>query len=187
MEFQNRPPQTLAFRCLDLVRTPARGGLRGIITCDRSIGTFTHYFGGKTVPCGGSLCQACDDHCAKRWHSYLSLLLPSPEKHVICEITLAAAEEVWAFEDKNPSLREAHITLARRGDRDNGRVSASFSWAMRGKLQLPPAPAIEQNLRVMWGLDLREHLGNHTPADAQATEGATREIRVNGTRARRPD
>jgi hypothetical protein len=183
MAFQNRPPSVITFRCLDLVRCPPRGGLRGLLTCERSIGTYTHYFGGKTVPCGDSLCAACDAQCAKRWHSYVSLYTPAPEKHVICEITLAAAEELWAFEDQNESIREAHLTLSRRGDRDNGRVSTAFSWAHKGKLRLPYAPDLEQQLRVIWGLELREKLANTTPADVASKQKATRETRINGTRA----
>lgn len=182
MTFANRPANVITFRCLDLVRCPAKGGLRGIITCPQSVGCYTHFFGGKTVPCGDSLCHACDAQAAKRWHSYVSLLLPNPEKHVICELTLAAAEELWAFEDANPSIREAHITLSRRADRDNGRVSTAFSWAHKGKLRLPNPPDIEQQLRVIWGLDLRESVAQRTTEDEASLAANTREVRINGAR-----
>lgn len=179
MEMLNRPAHVVSFKCLDLTRTPPRGGLRGMITCEKSLGTFTHFWGGKTVPCGDSLCDACEGKAAKRWHSYFSLWTPAPSKHLLVEIPLAAAEELWAWEDRHASLRDTHVTLARRADRDNGRVTITFSLAHAGQLALPSPPDIEQQLRVIWGLELREHVSPTTAADTAALARATRDVRIN--------
>lgn len=180
MEMSDRPLGPPTARVLDLVRCPAKGGLRGIITCAKITGTYTHFWGGKTIPCGGSLCQACDEDQSRRWHGYFGIITPDPQRHQIVETTVQACEQIWAWEEINGSILGAKITLARRGEKVNGKICVSLDVSTRGKFRLPKEPDIEKNLRIIWGLDSREIVRELTDDDRQALAAAQRATLIDG-------
>lgn len=180
MHLTDRPSGPPTARILDLVRTPPRGGLMGIITTEKIQGTYTHFFGGKTIPCLDSLCQACDEKISRRWHGYFGLLTPKPSRHVLCEIPLQACEKIWEYHGVSGSLRGVKIQLARRNEKANGKVVVSLDTTTIGKFQLPEPANVQKNLRIIWGLDTREGVADDRPADAAALAKVHREVRADG-------
>lgn len=167
MELSERPSGPPTARVLDLVRCPPKGGLRGMITSPKILGIETHYWGGKTVPCGGSLCQACEEQQPARWHGYCGLLTPQPSRHVIVEITLQACEEIWRWEELNGEILGMKLSLARRADRVNGKILVQVDRIERGAYRLPAPPDLTKNLRIIWGIDARQPRAPEQPGDAR--------------------
>lgn len=148
----NAPPADPRGQGLPLVRTPANGTLRAIVTSDKLVGTDTHFWGGHTVPCDRPTCDACENGVAFRWHGYLSAYNPQTQLHFIFEMTDQAAATFLEYFKANGSLRTAMFEAYRWNHRRNGRVIVKVEpFAMPAHV-LPPAPDICKVMAIIWRL-----------------------------------
>jgi hypothetical protein len=148
----NAPPSDPRGHGLPLIRTPAAGCLRAIVTSETLIGTDTHFWGGHTMPCERPDCEACNHGIGYRWHGYLTALNPSDDLHFIFEMTAQAAVPFNEFQTKHGSLRTAHFQAYRWNRRKNGRVIIKLEHSATPSHALPPAPDLYKIMAVIWRL-----------------------------------
>ncbi len=152
MDWQNSPPEKTEGYGMRLLRTPAKGALRGMITCESLQGTPTHYFGGRTVPCLQKDCKACGNGVGWLWHGYLSMILPKTHEHVLLELTAQACEQVNAYHKQHSLLRGAFVTATRAGKLANGRVILELNPGDQTGIQLPDPPDVRKHMMHIWGI-----------------------------------
>ena len=148
----NAPPSDPRGHGLPLIRTPAAGCLRAIVTSDNLIGTDTHFWGGHTMPCERPDCDACNNGIGYRWHGYLTAFNPSDGLHFIFEMTAQAALPFNEFQTKHGSIRTAQFEAYRWNRRKNGRVIIKIEHSATPASVLPPAPNLHNIMAVIWRL-----------------------------------
>lgn len=160
----HEPPTDPRGQGLPLVRTPANGCLRAILTSEKLIGTDTHFWGGHTVPCERPECEACASGIEYRWHGYVSAYNPKTQLHFVFEMTAQAAETFKQYIIENETLRTAFFEAYRWNHRKNGRVILKVNPSATPSHVLPNAPDLTQVMSVIWRL----------PAANVITEGIER-------------
>lgn len=158
-----------------LRRTPQGGKLKGLILTDQPLGVWTHYYGGRTVPCESEACPACIDGQNPRKHWYVAQWDPTRDDRWILELTDRGADELILQVSKGARLRGRHLTTYRTNSRANGPVEAVLGEDHSSRYQLPPAPDIRQALLIIWGIE--------TPDNPITGERGT--VRVRGYRRRK--
>lgn len=186
LNWKSQPPPKAEGYGMRLLRTPAKGGIRGMITCENLQGTPTHYFGGRTVPCQQKQCKACENGVGWLWHGYLSMILPSTHEHVLLELTAQACEQVNDFHKQHTVLRGAFVTATRAGKLANGRVILQLSPGDQTGIQLPDAPDIQKHMMHIWGIqDASKAKATYSPDRANGFRVEPKE-RENGKHSDRP-
>ncbi len=150
--FSNSLPDKTERRGYDLRRTPADKPIKGLITCDKLIGCYTHWWGGRTMPCENEGCEACQSNTPSRWHCYLSLFESGTHDHIIFECTAKAALPITEFLQDNPTLRGIMLTAWRPKRRRNARVEIFLKPIDISSVKLPKAPDLIQVMSVIWQL-----------------------------------
>ncbi len=151
-KFSNALPDKTENRGYDLRRTPPDAPLKGLITSDDLIGCFTHWWGGRTVPCEDENCEACRANTPTRWHCYLSVLQSGSHDHFIFECTGKAALPLIDWRDENGTLRGALMTAFRPKRRRNARVEIILKPYDISQLKFPKAPDLIRAMSVIWQL-----------------------------------
>lgn len=146
------PPEDPRGHGLPLIRTPAAGCLRAIVTSQSLIGTDTHFWGGHTIPCERPDCEACNHGIGYQWHGYITAINPSTDLHFIFEMTAQAAIPFNEFQEKNGSLRTAQFQAYRWNRRKNGRVIIKVEQSATPSHALPSPPDLIQIMAIIWRL-----------------------------------
>jgi hypothetical protein len=152
MNWDDKIPKLDRAKSLDLVRTPSRSRLSGIVTSKTWTGTWTHYHAGRTNPCQKEECELCKAKVGRRWHGYIGIWQPKARRHVLFEFCALPAEALQKYVELTGNLRGCAITAERRGPRINGPVVLSCSPANIDGIALPPPPDIRAMLCIIWGL-----------------------------------
>lgn len=163
--FSNCLPAKTENKGYDLRRTPPDKPIKGIITSDNIIGCYTHWWGGRTVPCEDDGCEACKNNTPARWHCYLSILEAGSRDHFIFECTGKAALPLQEWTKTNGKLRGVLLTAHRPKRRRNARVEIILRPHDCQGIVVPEAPDLMRAMAVIWQL----------PADAVKLEGAVRQ------------
>ena len=164
--FTSRPPEETEGRGLPLLRTPAHGKINACITSPFLLGCYTHYWGGRTVPCEKPKCEACEASMPYRWHGYVSAILRNSREHVLLEFTAQACDALDAYTTANGQLRGCAIECFRRPATANGRVIVKAIRAELGEMILPDPPDIPKMLCKMWNIvepDVRDSANPEKP------------------------
>lgn len=152
--YSNTPPADPRGRPLPIRRTPAARPLVVVITSEDLVGCFTHYYGGRTVPCEAPDCPACQDQTPYRWHAYIGVLETRTHEHVLLELTAQATDPLIAYRARHGTLRGCLIEATRAHNRQNGRVVLRCKPADLQQINLPPPPSIERALSILWNLPI---------------------------------
>ena len=152
LQFSHDVPHDGRGQSLDLIRAPARGVLNLIMTSERMIGTKTHFWMGRTTPCGNAECPACDEGLEFRWHSYLSAITTKPRNHILFEFTRQAAEYVKNYYILHGTLRGHQLVARRNRNKHNGRVILQLNPADTAHMTLPTEPNIQKILCKIWNI-----------------------------------
>jgi hypothetical protein len=120
------------------------------------IGCKTHFTKGRTSPCEGLKCEACNEGRPWRWHAYLAILAGEGKEKCILELTAQAAEQLETHIKGYGSLRGAEMLAERPSKRPNGRVRIAVRLNGTPPASLPDAPKIETIMLHIWGLDDRQ-------------------------------
>lgn len=150
--FNDAPKKTDRPKPMDLIRTPTKGILSGIVLAEAITGCETHYWGGRTVPCEHPDCPACDDASPTRWHGYLPIWSPKDNATFIWEFTEQAADALLAYRDKYNTLRGCGIHARRAKPIPNGRIVVSTQPVDLLKYTLPALPDVQKILLTIWNL-----------------------------------
>lgn len=150
--YTNVPPEDAKGVALPIIRTPASGTMRAIVTSNDLIGTHTHFWGGHTVPCSPPNCDACAHGVPYRWHAYLTAFAAAKNLHFLYETTATAAEVFVAYRNTCLTLRGCQYEAYRWRNTRNGRVMLRCEPAPNHTIQLPQAPDLESVLAILWQL-----------------------------------
>ena len=156
LNFSNTVPIEATRFAMRLARTPAKGKLHLVVTSADLLGCFTHFFSGRTTPCTGKACEACEAGASSRWHAYLSALDPATSEHILFECTAAAAETFADYRARHGSLRGCEFIATRVNPRPNARVSIRTKPADLAHLHLPEPANLPAALCHIWGIPLNE-------------------------------
>lgn len=154
LHFQNEPPADKRGNALTLMRCPTMRHIQGIITCHEMVGTKTHFFHGRTVPCDDSECPACGEGLPWRWHGYVSLFSENQRRTILFEFTAAAAEPLTQYRKAYGSLRGCLMNATRANSSGNSRVIIRTKPADLEKITLPAEPNLLEALSIIWNIAL---------------------------------
>lgn len=135
-----------------IMRTPPFKPLVATVTSEDLIGTFTHFFKGRTTPCEGTECPACSDGVPYRWHAYLSAYNSIIGLHFLFECTAQAADAFVEYRDAYQTTRGCCFQAHRLGGKPNGRILIKTSPAKLDQVKLPQPPDIIKCLSILWDL-----------------------------------
>lgn len=156
------PPTPTNLPYLPLVRVPPGKPLSGLLTSQSVLGVWTHFLGGRTLPCMSSDCKGCEAQMPKRWEGYISLITPSPSKHILVALTPGAALGISDTAPDPLQLRGNLVIFERGGKRLNSRLRARVERVDFYQKMLPPEPNLKEHLVHIWGLD-QSQLGQDNP------------------------
>ncbi len=148
--FKNTLPANSETKGYDLHRTPPDKPLKGLITSHNLIGCYTHWWGGRTVPCEDSGCEACKNNTPSRWHCYLSICEAGSRDHFIFECTSKAAKPLEEWYAANGTLRGVMLHAHRPKRRRNARVEIILKPFDIGGTILPEPPDLPRAMAVIW-------------------------------------
>jgi len=118
------------------------------------VGTPTHYYRGRTIPCDNETCPACNDGIPWRWHGYVGLFGLSSHRQVLFEFTAKAAEPLTQFALAYGTLRGCQIKAARANTAPNSRVIITTHPADLEKIHIPEPPNLLEALSIIWNIEL---------------------------------
>lgn len=156
LEFSSRPPEDPRGVALALVRTPSSAPLVAIVTCENLVGTYTHFWKGRTLPHDHDNCQACQAGMPYRWHAWLSALTHKTHEHILFECTAQAAEIFTLYHKANGTLRGALFEAHRPSRKPNGRVHIRIKTIDLSAIVLPDAPDLVACLSILWNLSTND-------------------------------
>lgn len=177
VNWSDRPPTAAKGQSMPLLRTPANGQLQGIVTCENLLGCPTHFWGGRTYPCLGDDCPACQQASPWRWHGYLSAKSPQTSQHFLFETTAGGAEAFVEYRHVRGTLRGCHFQARRHNGASNGQVIVLTKPCDIDPRYIPPAPNLLQLLCRLWNLPAdAQQLLEQLKADAQSGNSNAQEI-----------
>lgn len=139
-------------RAFPLKRTPTNGALVGAITCENLIGTYTHFYGGRTMPHEGDDCDACAKGMHYRWHGYISAVQAKTHLGFIFEFTAQAGDAFQQYRAAHGTLRGCRFEARRLHSKPNGRVLILCSPLDQQAMNLPAAPDVVAAMEIIWNL-----------------------------------
>lgn len=159
--FSTTPPPDPRGQALPIRRTPDGRPLVAVVTSPEMIGTNTHFYGGRTVPCEAPNCNACQDGLSWRWHGYLTAVDNKNGQHFLFEMTAQAAQAFVEYRKLYGTLRGCLFEASRTGARKNGRVFIRCKPNTNTALHLPECANLPTLLCNLWNV----------PAPAAAENG----------------
>lgn len=135
-----------------ILRTPSYKPLVATATSLDLIGTYTHFWKGRTLPCEGDGCEPCREGVPFRFHAYFAAFDSLKSLHFIFEVTAQAAEAFTAYRDTYHTIRGCQFEARRQTPKPNGRVLIRTRPADLTKLVLPEPPDVIKCLSVLWDL-----------------------------------
>lgn len=136
---------------------------RAVVTCDVLYECFTHFIGGRTLPCLEPICHACLRERPKRYEAYVSLVWFSGRKHEIVRLTKGAVFQLKAGLLGRSTMRGSVLQIERKTERNNGRLTTRVEPEMLEIARLPAAPELALHLARVWRIDGME-VNNDTRA-----------------------
>lgn len=169
-DWSNHPPDDADRYTATLIRCKPGRPIRGICASPHLLGCWTHWFGGRTVPCDPPDCPACAQQVSRRWHAYIHLYSPSTHHSAILELTALAARELEAYIEQHHTLRGALLDVQRSNHRPNSTLILTTTPADLQRFNLPAPLDIPAALERMWEINVkRAQTLNNDPAPGPCT------------------
>ncbi len=173
-EWTTAPPDNDQRAPYRVIRTNHMKPLRGVILSQHLVGIMLHYWKGRSKPCEGNECEACQAGQKPRWKGYFQVHNADNQTVYIVEITERVWHEFNEEDRKNGTLRGARIELQRTNRKANGPLAARFLAGRTAESELGKEVAIVPILERMW-----EITGQVGPAeDAKGTEGEPNHLKM---------
>lgn len=154
LNFTNDPPKDSRGTSLPLTRCPTIKSITGIILSNDLVGTATHYYRGRTLPCDNETCPACDEGSPWRWHAYFALYGVTCHRTVLFECTAKACEPIKLYRKAYGTIRGCLMTAKRANASANSRVLIQTDKADLQKFTLPDAPDVIAALSIIWNIPI---------------------------------
>lgn len=138
---------------LATVTLGAKAKGRAVITCDEAYECFTHFVGGRTLPCLEPECACCTAERPKRYEGFISLIWIVGRRHQLVRMTRNAMMQLKSQTTPSSSLRGRVVLLERKGGRSNGRVEVLVEPETIEVSRLPAKPDLEAHLARIWRVD----------------------------------
>lgn len=148
--YSNQIPDDPRGPALPIRRTPAFSKLRAIVTSDDLLGTYTHYYKGRTQPCERPDCEPCKNGMPYRWHAYFACEDLETALHFIFEVTATGAGPFIEYRDAQGTLRGCLFEATRWKNRPNGRILVRMKPADLTERRLLKPPNLEKCLAILW-------------------------------------
>jgi hypothetical protein len=152
--WSNTPPDAATKPGLPLVRVPRGARTIYLVTSEDLLGCYTHFWGGRTLPCDEPNCKACLEDVPARWHAYVAVLQAGTMKHCILETTAGPSLALVDYRNTYKTLRGCRIDASRQGANANARIHFHCTPLDLAKLHLPPPPDLHRVLATIWRLKL---------------------------------
>lgn len=156
LEFSPHPPLDSCRYVMRVLRTPTRGKLRLTVTSNTLLGTPTHWYTGRTLPCTGQDCEACQAGSSTRWHGYLAAYDPETQEHLLFEFTKKAALAFAAYRQRHNTLRGCEFLASRNAPKPNAQLVLRFKQSDIPDADLPQSPNLPAILCHLWGIPITE-------------------------------
>jgi len=156
LTLDSTPPAQPDGQSLPIRRTPTAGTITATVTSRHLLGTSTHFWGGRTVPCTHDPCDACAAGAPYRWHAYLAAYDFGKQLHFLFELTASGAESFVKYAAEHETLRGCTFRAARAGKRQNSRVLIETSVFGGQPSSLPHEPDLVQILSRLWNIPITE-------------------------------
>jgi len=143
-------------RPFPIVRVSTNKPLLAVITTSKPLGTRTHYWGQRTVPCTPPECGACDAGVAFRWHCYATCFDHRTQLHFLLELTAAASESIIQYGRDHGTTRGCGIKCSRIPAVSNGRIHIQTTPTDPNKYPIPSEPDLAVLLSRLWNIPLSE-------------------------------
>jgi len=153
-----------------IIRTGPKGIKGPIVTSHDPLGLYTHWAGGRTLPCVKKACEHCEQNVSRRWYGFLMVYSIKQDRQYLFEYTASAASTVVQYWEKHRTLRGAAISGERQGGRPNGRLTLFLTPPKSEAEPLPKAPERVSLLSQMWSVPLSEFLEPQSATKKQAEE-----------------
>jgi hypothetical protein len=126
---------------------------RMVVTCNQPYEVYTHYIGGRTLPCMGEDCAACAEHRPKKYEGFVSGVWAGSKRHEILRLTIAGMMQAKTAIPKLESWRGFVFDIERKGTRNNGRVVIHVQPQALESTRLPAGLELEDHLLRVWRID----------------------------------
>lgn len=154
-QWTNHAPDDADRHTATLMRVKPGRPIRGICASPHLLGCWTHWFGGRTIPCNPPDCPACAQSASRRWHAYIHLYSPTTHHSAILELTSLAARELEAYVEQHHTLRGALLDVQRSNHRPNSTIILTATPADLQRFNLPPPLDIPAALERMWEVNVK--------------------------------
>lgn len=160
---------------MPLLRCPATGKIKGVITTHQIVQLWTHHTRGRTVGCSSPFCPDCDSSVPTRYEAYVGLYGIATKKHAIFAMTLAAVRQILDQVGRIDRLRGLVVEFGRSSKRTNSKVLVQATLMYPDTSSLPAPVDLIQHLERIWGPErkreleaFREKMEAMSPAERQA-------------------
>lgn len=152
--WSNTPPDAATKPGLPLIRVPHGTRTIFLVTSEDLLGCYTHFWGGRTLPCEEPNCKACIENVPARWHAYVAVLQAGTMKHCILETTAGPSLSLVDYRNTYHTLRGCRIDASRQGSNANARIHFHCTPLDLSKINMPPEPDLHKVLATIWRLKL---------------------------------
>lgn len=149
--FVSSLPETSYHNAFPIVRTPARGTLRGTITSELLTCAPVHFFRNRTVPheVDGE-CLACQHQLPYRWLAWIAFVETGSTAQAIFEVTATAARALERYLSAHSTVRGARFRASRPAGQRNSRIMLDVREGLPSAPALPKPPDVGQCLVHIW-------------------------------------
>jgi len=162
-DWTNNAPDDADRYTATLIRVKPGRPIRGICASPHLLGCWTHWFGGRTIPCEAPDCVPCANQVSRRWHAYLHLYSTSTHHSAILEITALAARDLEPYIEVHHTLRGAEIDVQRSNQRPNSTLIITARPADLQRYTLPEPIDIIAAMSRMWEVNVTRAKRLQTP------------------------
>jgi len=138
---------------LEVKTLRAKGSVRCAITCHQLYECYTHFIGGRTLPCVEDGCAGCKAARPARYEAFASVVTLPDRKHQLLRLTRNAVLMLKSGVGPVTSLRGVFMLVERKGSRENGRLCVEVSSDTVPTERLPESPVIFAHLSRIWRID----------------------------------
>lgn len=155
---------------MPLIRTPATGLIKGVITTHQVVQIYTHHSRGRTVGCAAEHCPDCFTSQPTRYEAYLGFYSPATKKHAILATTLGAVRQIQDQAGRVDRVRGLCLALSRASKRPNSRVIVECGMVYPDTSALPSPPDLIAHLERIWGPERKAEIDTFRRRVEEMTE-----------------
>jgi len=138
-----------------IIRCPKKGIRNLKILSHQPLGRYTHHWKGRTTPCGGDHCKACDEGNVRRWYGWVFVIDRRTEEIFCFEYTKASAGTFKRYFSRNRTLRGAHLEAWRKDSKANGKLTVILRMPAESEPRVPKAPSRKKFLAKLWETNIK--------------------------------